>query len=83
MPLFVCFSSSFRRLLSSKERSLEESVTLLLVPLMDIITGAQTHIYMSTRTVHSALEMLVSLLAQFLGGKALKDTWKGLFIPKS
>lgn len=58
-------------------------MTLLLAPMMDVITGAQTHVYMSTSTVHSALEMLVSLLAQFLGGKALKETWKGLFIPKS
>ena len=53
-------------------------MTLLLAPLMDVITGAQTHVYMSTSTVHSALDMLVSLLTQFLGGKALKDTWKGL-----
>lgn len=51
-------------------------MTLLLAPVMDVITGAQTHVYMSTSTVQSALEMLVTLLTQFLGGKALKDTWK-------
>jgi len=47
---------------------------------MDVIAGARTHVYMAPSTVQSALEIVLGVLAQFLGGKALEKTWKGLLL---
>ena len=68
------------RLLSSEQRSLEDSVALVLGPVVDVISSARTHVYMSQRVVHNAVEILVSVISQFLGGAALtrRDLWQGV-----
>lgn len=54
------------RLLSTNERSLAESLVLLVAPVMDLLAGARTRLYLSHINVVSSLELLTSLLGQWL-----------------
>ena len=62
-----CLLFSFR-MLSTEQRSLSESLTLLVAPFMDVLAGARTRLYLSHGSVVGAVELLTSLLDQWLQG---------------
>lgn len=66
------------RLLSTSEQLLQESLSQLLAPVMDLIATAQNHVYLSQDVVHSALHLLLSLVNGFMSGKDVDKEWKGM-----
>ena len=62
------FSFSSFRVLSTEQRSLAESLTVLVAPFMDLLAGAHTRLYLSHASVLGAIELLTSLLDQWLQG---------------
>ena len=50
------------RVISTETRSLEESLTLLLAQVMDIVTTATNRVYLAADVLNNALEFLYSLL---------------------
>ena len=67
-------------MLSSNKRTLEESLALLLAPVVDTITTARNRLYLSHHLVHDAVDLLVSVLGLFLGGRELTPgLWEGMW----
>ena len=81
IPPVCTYMHAYRSgLLPTSERSLEESLTRLLAPVMDLITTAQNRAYLSQDTVHSALHLLLSLIRGFMSGSNDDKEWNGMQI---
>ena len=68
IPFTPCINPPFLsfRVLSTEQRSLAETLTLLVAPFMDLLAGAHTRLYLSDSSVLGSIELLTSLLDQWL-----------------
>ena len=77
----ACFPCNYttHSVLSSDVRTLEDSLALLLAPVVDTITTARNRLYLACNLVRDAVDLLVSILGLFLGGKELTSAglWEG------
>ena len=65
----ICLSyihTNLDRIVSMDQQSLAESLTQLLAPIMDLLAGARSRPYLPHSSVVSSLELLTSLLRQWL-----------------
>ena len=66
LQLLVFHIPSYR-ILSSQSRSLDEALSCLLAPVMDMITTASIRVYLAQDYLQNALQLLLSILQMVVG----------------
>ena len=78
--IVVLHDNSLCRVISTENRSLEESLTLLLAQVMDIIATATNRAYLAADAVNNALEFLFSLLHLLPAAPGLTECHTGIYV---